>query len=126
MREIYFSILGYGYTPYDGNYRWHSYVPNQEIVAAVEALPTEQEAFLRADLDTDSSAQSLAAVVPSDRFASLKTYQTGLIRALRAVAYQNEADGLFFGHEADGDSRNAWLNKRIEIKNRYPWPGAYR
>ncbi len=126
MREKYFSILGYDYTPYDGTYRWHSEVPIPEIVAAVEALPSEEGAFLGIDLETDSTAQTLAALVTQDQFTALKSFQCGLIRSLRAAAYRNDADGLFFGYEADGDSRDAWLNKRIEIKACYPWPGSYR
>ena len=126
MRETYFRILGYPFDPYEGSYRWHFDVPIQEVIAAVEALPVEEEAFLTVDLETDSSAQALAAVVGQDRFTALKAYQCGRIRSLRAAAYRNEADGLFFGHEADADHRDTWLNKRVQIKARYPWPGAYR
>jgi hypothetical protein len=126
MHETYFSILGYTYAPYDGGYCWHSEAPIQEVIDAVEGFPCEEETFLRMDLETDSAAQILAARVIPDRFTALKVFQCGLIRSRRAAAYRNEADGLFFGYQADADSSDTWLNKRIEIKSRYPWPGSYR
>lgn len=126
MEETYLSILGYPYSPYDGSYRWHGDAPSQAVLAAVERLPTEETTFLGRDMDSDADMLALAAVIPAASFASLKNYQCEQIRALRAAAYQTEADGLFFGHEGDGDSRDTWLSKRAEIKARYPWPGTYR
>lgn len=126
MREIYVNMLGYPYSPYDGSYRWQAEAPSQEILAAVEALPTDETAFLRTDLDSDPAAQALAALIQPEIFTVLKAFQCQRIRSLRAAAYQAEADGLFFGHEADGDGRDAWVSKRMEIKMRHPWPGTYR
>ena len=122
MRETYLSILGYPYAPYDGQDRWHADIPGQDLLTAVQALPTEEGAFLGTDLESDTAAQAVAALVSQDRFAAIKDFQCERIRSLRSTAYQAEADGLFFGYEADGDSRDTWLNKRTQIKDRYPWP----
>lgn len=63
---------------------------------------------------------------PEDRLQAAQSWQCKLIRQLRAEAYKLEADGMFFGSEADGDAKQAWLDKRAEIKARYPYPGSYR
>ena len=126
MRETYLSLMGYPYSPYDGTYRWHNDYPGQYVLAAVEQLPIDEAAFLAMDMESDPRALAVSALVPIETFVAVKNCQCERIRALRAAAYQAEADGLFFGHEGDGDSRDTWLNKRAEIKTRYPWPGTYR
>ena len=44
--------------------------------------------------------------------------------ALRAGAYKSEADPLFFYWQAGEGSEGAWLDKRAEIRDRYPYVGV--
>jgi hypothetical protein len=44
--------------------------------------------------------------------------------AARAVAYKAEADPLFFYWQAGEGSEEAWLEKRAEIRDRYPYVGV--
>jgi len=43
-------------------------------------------------------------------------------QASRASAYSQEADPLFFKYQAGEVSKEEWLAKREEIRNRYPYP----
>lgn len=79
-------------------------------------------AFLSKDLDSAEWVNLL----DKDQLDTLKILQCEQIRSLRTQAYTQEADGLFFGAQGDGDSLNAWQAKREEIKARYAWPGTYR
>jgi len=40
----------------------------------------------------------------------------------RAAAYVSEADPLFFKYQAGEVTKEEWLAKREEIRNRYPYP----
>lgn len=44
----------------------------------------------------------------------------------RQAAYQTESDPLFFTYQRqeDGVTKQAWLDKVAEIKERYPYPEA--
>ena len=106
------TTMGFGSLPYNGEPRWIDAVPTNELLAAVEQLPDNEDEFLKIDL----------ASYPEE----IKAVQCSLIRKKREAAYQSEADGLFFGAEADGDIKVSWIAKRDEIKARYPWPGTYR
>jgi hypothetical protein len=44
--------------------------------------------------------------------------------AARAVAYSVEADPLFFYWQAGEGDEAAWLGKRAEIRDRYPYVGG--
>jgi len=44
--------------------------------------------------------------------------------ASRAVAYSAEADPLFFYWQAGEGTEQAWLEKRAEIRDRYPYVGV--
>jgi hypothetical protein len=44
--------------------------------------------------------------------------------AQRSVAYAAEADPLFFYWQAGEGSEEAWLEKRAEIRARYPYVGV--
>jgi len=44
--------------------------------------------------------------------------------AQRAVAYKAEADPLFFYWQAGEGTEEAWLEKRAEIRDRYPYVGV--
>lgn len=43
-------------------------------------------------------------------------------QAARASAYTEEADPLFFEWRAGEGTEQAWLEKREEIRARYPYP----
>jgi hypothetical protein len=45
-------------------------------------------------------------------------------RRQREQAYRRQADPLFFEAEAGEIERQAWLDKRAEIKKRFPMPDA--
>jgi hypothetical protein len=75
-------------------------------------LPNDEAEALRVDLTNAPE--------------TLKSWQCRRNRELRAQAYQSEADRLYLAAQADGDSLDVWLDKRAEIKARYPWAGAYR
>ena len=40
----------------------------------------------------------------------------------RSAAYRNESDPLFFKYQAGEVTKEEWLAKREEIKDRYPYP----
>jgi len=88
------------------------------LAKIVQELPPD-DGILAIDLDTTTG-------LSKEQLSALKQWQCSKIAAFRAEAYKVEADGLFFGSEADGDNKQAWLDKRAEIKARYPWPGSYR
>ena len=44
------------------------------------------------------------------------------LQALRAVAYKNEADPIFFKAQRGEATEQEWLDKIEEIKLRYPYP----
>lgn len=96
-------------------------IPGQpDLAKSVQSLPWD-DAFLAVDLD-----EFPLDGVSTDQLDALKTFQCNVIRLRRESAYQDEADGLFFAAQADGDSQELWLAKREEIKNRWPYPGKYR
>lgn len=41
---------------------------------------------------------------------------------LRQIAYQEEADPLFFKYQRESATKDEWLAKVEEIKTRYPYP----
>lgn len=47
--------------------------------------------------------------------------QNFLIEQQRARAYQQEADPLYFEWQAGEGTEESWLNKRQEIRERYPY-----
>ncbi|MBI5569315.1 MAG: hypothetical protein HY914_05155 [Desulfomonile tiedjei] len=117
-----FTKLGFSHHLLGGECKWLAEGPSIQVMTAISELPDSEEGFLQVDLDAHAAAGALSA----EHFSALKGWQCERIRALRAAAYQAEADGLFFNAEADGPSRDVWLAKRTEIKSRYPWPGTYR
>ena len=42
--------------------------------------------------------------------------------ALRQIAYQKEADPIFFQYQRGTKTKAEWLSKVDEIKARYPYP----
>ena len=44
------------------------------------------------------------------------------IETLRQMAYQKEADPIFFQYQRGTQTKDDWLAKVNEIKTRYPYP----
>jgi hypothetical protein len=44
------------------------------------------------------------------------------LKQARQVAYQAEADPLYFGWQRGENTEQAWLDKVAEIRGRYPYP----
>jgi hypothetical protein len=118
------EALGYPHTMYDGEYRWSDSGPPEGLVEMLASAISGN--FLALDIEGAGMGKSICAMATASRSAALKALQCSEIRRLRSAAYKEETDELFFGSEADGDNRNAWLAKRAEIKARFPWPGTYR
>jgi hypothetical protein len=59
----------------------------------------------------------LDAASPAVQVARANEHAT----AQRAAAYAAEADPLFFYWQAGEGSEEAWLSKRAEIRDRYPY-----
>ena len=51
-----------------------------------------------------------------------ETLDPDLQRSLRQEAFQREADPLYFQWQAGEGTEAAWLEKREEIRARYPYP----
>jgi len=60
--------------------------------------------------------------VTYDRTAVEAEAQRMEARQARAAAYTSEADPLFFKYQAGEVTKEEWLAKREEIRNRYPYP----
>jgi len=60
--------------------------------------------------------------VTYDRAAVEAEAQRMEARQARAAAYTTEADPLFFKYQAGEVTKEEWLAKREEIRNRYPYP----
>jgi len=60
--------------------------------------------------------------VTYDRAAVEAEAQRMEARQARAAAYTSEADPLFFKYQAGEVTKEEWLAKREEIRNRYPYP----
>jgi hypothetical protein len=43
-------------------------------------------------------------------------------QTLRAIAYRDESDPLFFKYQRGEATQQEWLDKIDEIRNRYPYP----
>jgi hypothetical protein len=52
----------------------------------------------------------------------IKNSQVKLLKHNRSAAYQQEADPLFFKYQAGEVEKEEWLEKREEIRQRYPYP----
>ena len=61
--------------------------------------------------------EELDAAWPAVQVARTNQHAT----AQRAAAYAAEADPLFFYWQAGEGSEEAWLSKRAEIRDRYPY-----
>ena len=48
-------------------------------------------------------------------------YPNQLAKEAREISYQKEADPLFFKYQAGEISKEEWIAKRKEIKDRYPY-----
>jgi len=59
--------------------------------------------------------------VTYDRTAVEAEAQRMEARQARAAAYASEADPLFFKYQAGEVTKEEWLAKREEIRNRYPY-----
>ena len=59
--------------------------------------------------------------VTYDRAAVEAEAQRMEARQARAAAYTTEADPLFFKYQAGEVTKEEWLAKREEIRNRYPY-----
>lgn len=63
-----------------------------------------------------------AVPMSSEQINGILANKLQVSKSQRAEAYRNEADPLFFKWQA-GESREAeWLEKREEIRGRYPYP----
>jgi len=60
--------------------------------------------------------------VTYDRSAVEVEAQRMEARQARAAAYASESDPLFFKYQAGEVTKEEWLAKREEIRNRYPYP----
>ena len=65
----------------------------------------------------------------SEEIAEHKAWEVGAyereiaqIEQIRQLAYQQEADPLFFKWQAGNGTKEEWLTKRLEIAERYPYP----
>lgn len=52
----------------------------------------------------------------------LEEYPKKVIQESRATAYVKETDPLFFKYQAGEVTKEEWLVKREEIRQRYPYP----
>lgn len=111
---------------YEGEIRGNLSPQDLTKIQAAKNLSRELSDFLRIDLENEPSALVLKAHVNQEEWNRLKQFQCNQIRSVRAECYRQESDGMFFACEGDGDSRQSWLDRRNEIKSRYPWPGDYR
>jgi hypothetical protein len=60
--------------------------------------------------------------VTYDRAAVEAEAQRMSARQARAAAYASEADPLFFKYQAGEVSKEEWIAKREEIRQRFPYP----
>lgn len=111
------NALQLSYQPVDGVLVYLGTEPEDRDKTFLQDIPQDDQ-WLIIDLDASDISETLKS--------KLKIIQCETIRSRRTDLYRLEADGLFFGAEADGDSKDAWIAKREEIKARYPWPGTYR
>ena len=63
----------------------------------------------------------LPVLLSSEEVQSNLAHQNGLIEQQRAMAYQKQADPLYFQWKAGETIEDEWLNKRQEIRDRYPY-----
>lgn len=69
--------------------------------------------------DHEPSQEELLAVFPN-YLAKKEEERLLRIQSLRASAYKEEADPLFFKAQRGEATQQEWLNKVAEIKTRYP------
>lgn len=116
--------------------------PDAELLGLVEAAHIPRDAvgdtdpyfnpdyitYISTDLESYLPAQALKDRVSAEQWEAYRSLQTDLIRNLRSSAYSHPdgSDGLRDQYLADELSKEEWLAKRQEVKDRYPWPGDYR
>lgn len=117
--------------------------PNPELLALVENAHIPRDdigdrdpyfnpdyiTYISTDLESYPPAQALKAYITDEQWQAYLAIQTSLIKNLRASAYQSPidgSDGLRDQYLADELTKEEWLAKRQEVKDRYPWPGNYR
>lgn len=101
---------------------------HQLLFGVKKAHVADDAVYAATDLANSPLTSDLRALlgVPSSEWSAYLTLQTDMIRNNRRTAYQEEADPIFFDAEADSTTKTAWLAKRTDIKERFPWPGDYR
>jgi len=67
-------------------------------------------------------AQPTEAEIQAELDRLLAEYPRKVARQARAAAYASEADPLFFKYQAGEVTKEEWLAKREEIRQRYPYP----
>ena len=63
---------------------------------------------------------TLAAMRPTNEEIANQLFEQA--QSLRRAAYIIESDPLFFGWQRAENSKEAWMDKVAEIRDRYPYP----